>query len=65
MANKHEMMIEGRGRGKKRKMKTTKKGSVVKRQMRTWKRQAWNVLGGVGFITVALVLFWLIRGGGF
>ena len=65
MTRRHEMTIEGRGSRKRKAVKTTKKRSAINRQMRTWQRQARNVLGGIGLIAVVLVLLWLITGGGF
>lgn len=64
MATRHEMAIEGRGRRTKRaKVKKSKKSSAIGRQLRSAKRQAWNILGGVGFVTVIVLLFQLARGG--
>lgn len=62
MTNKHVMVYEGRGRGGK-KRKAVKKQSLVNRKLRALKRQVMNVLGGVGFVAVILVLFWLAQGG--
>jgi len=62
--NRHAMTIErGGGKRKKSKVKTTKKGSVVNRKLNALKRQAWNVLGGVGLITIVGAIVYLITGG--
>jgi len=64
---RHAMTYERGGvrKGKRKAVKTSKKGSVVSRQLRAMQRQMWNVLGGVGMLTVVIVLFRLIVGGGF
>lgn len=61
---KHEMVYErgGMRKPKKKAVKKSRKASPINRQLRTLKRTAWNVLGGVGFVTVVLVLFQLARG---
>jgi len=61
--NSYEMMIEG-GRVNRGKLKKIRKRSAVRGQLGKWKRQAWNVLGGVGLIMMILVLGWLAMGGG-
>lgn len=52
---KHEMTYEGKG--KKGKVKTTKKSSVVHRKVRAVKRQVMNVMAIVGIIVVAIWMF--------
>lgn len=65
MTGKYEMIIEGRGRGKKRKVvKTTKKRSGFNRWLRVRKRQAWNLLGLIGCAAVVWWLIQLVTGGG-
>ena len=66
MSTKHVMMYE-RGRGKRKavKTKTTKKSSKVSRQLRAAKRQAMNILGGIGIVAVVVWMFqFIISGGG-
>jgi len=55
---KHAMMYErgGMRKAKKKSIKTTKKRSAVSGQLRAAQRQLWNVLGGVGMVTVILVV---------
>jgi hypothetical protein len=62
---KHTMVYEGGG-GKRKKIqvKTTKKSSVVTRKVKAVRRQAWNVLGFIGIVTVAIYLFQFVVGGG-
>jgi len=57
--NRHSMVHEGKGsRGKRKVVKTSKKRSAVSRQLRAAKRQAMNILGGIGVIAVVV---WIIQ----
>ena len=66
MKNRHEMIVEGRGSkgGKRKAVKKSVKHSTGSRKFARLKRQAWDVLGGVGFVTMIMILFWLVVGGG-
>ena len=64
---KYEMMYErgGRRTSKRKSVKTTKKRSAVSRQLRATKRQAMNILGGIGIVAVVVWMFqFIISGGG-
>ena len=64
MTGKHMTYERGGLRKPKKKARPPKKSQpAVKRQLKAAQRQVWNVLGGVGFITVVIVLFQLARGG--
>jgi hypothetical protein len=58
MSDRHVMVIEGKVRKKKKAVKTTKKSSAIGRQLRSVKRQAWNVLGAIGCFAV---IVWLVQ----
>jgi hypothetical protein len=65
MTSRHEMVYEGRGkgsRGKRKTVKTKKKGSAFNR----WLKGAWhktkNVLALIGIAVVLWWMFWFVAG---
>jgi len=66
MSTKHEMTFErgGMRKAKKKAVKKTKRNSSLSRELRAAQRTAWNVLGGVGFVTVVWLLIQLAMRGG-